>query len=96
MITRDALASLLPTVAPFAAAGFVLGTAYFASLRRGVRDAVALRAWRQYLLLALTRVAAAALFFAFAVRWGAPALLAAFAGFLAARQLAVGAVRRLA
>jgi N-ATPase, AtpR subunit len=94
MITRDMLASLLPAIALLAAAGFVLGIAYFASLRAGVRHALARHAWWQYPLLALTRIAAVALFFAFTVRWGVPALLAAFAGFLAARQLAVRAARR--
>lgn len=93
---HDALASLLPAAAAFAPAGFLLGTAYFASLRRGVALSVARRTWLPYLLFGLARMAAAALFFAFTVRFGVPALLAAFAGFLAARQLAVRAARRLA
>jgi N-ATPase, AtpR subunit len=94
MTTRDTLASLLPAVALFAAAGFALGMGYFASLRRGVRLAVARHRWSSYLLLALARMTAAALFLAFAVRWGVPALLAAFAGLLAARRIAVRAARR--
>ncbi|MDE2050787.1 MAG: hypothetical protein KGL45_13070 [Gammaproteobacteria bacterium] len=91
MTARDTTA-----VAVFAAAGLVLGTAYFASLRRGVLRAVARHAWLSYMLLAPARIAAAALLFTFAVRWGVAALLAAFAGFLLARQLAVRAARRLA
>jgi F1F0 ATPase subunit 2 len=96
MITRDLLARQLPLLALFAAAGIVLGTAYFASLRRSVRQALARRAGWRYPLMALIRIAATGLFFAVAVRWGISALLAAFAGFLAARQLAIIAARRLA
>jgi F1F0 ATPase subunit 2 len=91
MIASDALA-----IPPLAAAGFVLGKAYFASLRRGVRISIARRAWAPYMLSASARIAAAALFFTLAVRWGAPGLLAGFTGFLAARQLALRAARRLA
>jgi F1F0 ATPase subunit 2 len=94
MIAHQTLASLWPTAPLLATAGFVLGMAYFASLRRGVLLAVERHAWLGYLLSALIRIAAAALFFTFAVRWGAPALLAAFGGFLAARYLAVRAARR--
>jgi hypothetical protein len=61
-----------------------------------VRFSVERHAWLRFVLLALARIAAAAVFFIFAVRWGAPALLAAFAGFLAARHLAIRAARRLA
>lgn len=95
MIAHDISASLRPAVLLLAIAGFVLGVTYFASLRRGVRLSIARHAWLPYILWALARIAAAALFFAFAVRWGVPALLAAFVGFLAARQLAVRAARRL-
>jgi len=70
--------------------------AYFASLRRGVRLSVERHAWLRYILSALTRIVTAAIFFTFAVRWGAPALLAAFVGFLAARHLAVRAARGFA
>ncbi len=96
MIARQTSAGLWPTVPLLAIAGFVLGIAYFASLRRGVRLSVERRAWWGYGPSALIRIAAAALFFTLAVRWGAPALLAALAGFLVARHLAVRAARRLA
>ena len=95
MIAHDALASPRFTVPVFATAGLVLGMAYFASLRRVVQFVVVCRAWSPYVLLGLARIAAAALFFTFAARWGVPALLAAFAGFLAARQLAVRSSRRV-
>lgn len=93
MIAHDTLASLRP-VLPLAIAGFALGAAYFASLRHGLHVSIVGRAWLPYTLWALARIAAAALFFAFALRWGLPALLAAFAGFLAARELAVRTARR--
>jgi hypothetical protein len=96
MITGDTLASLVPAVMLFAAAGFMLGMAYFALLRRGVELAAARCAWRSYLLLALARIAAAALFFTVTARSGVPTLIAAFAGFLLARRVAVAAARRLA
>jgi hypothetical protein len=94
MIGHDAPVILRPAVVLFAAAGFGLGVAYFASLRHGVRHAIARHAWSPYVLLAVARIAAAALLFALAVRWGVPALLAAFAGFLLARQIAVRTARR--
>lgn len=78
-------------IAPLAAAGFAVGTGYFASLRRGAGASLARGAWRPYVTSALARIASAALLFTLAVRWGAPALLAAFAGFLAARWLALRA-----
>jgi hypothetical protein len=96
MIIHPMLGVLLPTVAPFGAVGFVLGAAYFTSMRRSVRSSVARGSWARYMLLTPVRVAAAALFLSFAVRWGVSALLAASAGFLIARQLAVRAARRLA
>jgi F1F0 ATPase subunit 2 len=96
MISHQTIASLGTAVPLLGAAGFVLGMVYFASLRRGVRLSVARGAWSRFVLSALARIALAALFFTFAVRWGAPALAAAFAGFLAARHLAVRAARRLA
>lgn len=96
MTAHNNLASLRPAVLLLTAGGFALGIVYFASLRHGVRLSIARHAWLPYMLWALTRITAAALFFAFAVRWGVPALLAAFAGFLAARQLVVRAARRLA
>lgn len=94
MIPADMLARQLPVLVLFAVAGTVLGAAYFASLRRSLRQVLARRGGWRYPLMALARIAATALFFAVAVRWGTSALLAAFAGFLAARQLAVIAARR--
>ena len=96
MIAHGAIASLRFAVPVFAAAGLVLGMAYFVSLRRIVQSLAARRAWSSYALSAVARLGAMALFFTFAARWGAPVLLAAFAGFLVARQLAVRSARRLA
>lgn len=96
MIAHQTLASLWLTAPLLATAGLVVGVAYFGSLRRSVSLSVERHAWWRYMSAALTRIVAAALFFTLDVHWGAPALLAAFAGFLAARLLAVRAARRLA
>jgi len=94
--THDALAGIGPAIALLGTAGFAVGLMYFASLRCGVRLSIARRAWLPYMLLALARIASVALFFTFSLRWGVPSLLAAFVGFLIARQVAVGAARRVA
>lgn len=79
----------------FAAAGLAFGWGYFAALRRGVAAYTDQSAIRRRVGWLLARAAAAALFFAFAVRGGPWPLLAAFMGFLGARQIAVRAVRRV-
>lgn len=94
MIAHDVASGLWPLL--LAVGGFALGLGYFASLRHGVQLAIARHVWRPYIVWALVRIAAAALFFTFVLRWGLPALLAAFAGFLAARTLAMRGARRLA
>lgn len=96
MIAHGFISGVWPAASLTAIGGFSLGAAYFASLRRGVQLSIARQAWLRYMIWALARIAAAALFFTFAVRWGLPALLAAFAGFLAARTLALRGPRRLA
>lgn len=75
------------------AAGIAVGLAYFRALRwtieRGGKHPLVIHA------VALpARLVAAALFFGLVARLGALALLAAFAGFLLARALALHAVRR--
>ena len=77
----------------FAAGGLAFGWGYFAALRRGIDAYAARGSIFRSLLWMLARLAAAAIFFAFAVRWGAWPLVAAFLGFLAARQIAVRAAR---
>jgi F1F0 ATPase subunit 2 len=94
MIVQLPALTLWITAALLGAAGFAVGTAYFASLRRGVRLSVARGAWSWFALSAPARMVPAALFFILAARWGGPALLMAFAGFLTARHLAVRAARR--
>jgi len=80
----------------FAAGGLAFGRGYFAALQRGIDAYAAQGAVVKSLLWMLARLAAAALFFVFAVRWGAWPLVAAFLGFLAARQIAVRPARRAA
>ena len=88
------------------AAGFVFGYGYFLALRRSIDYQSARGAGLHSLLWALARIAAATLFFAVLARWSAAAigetarqwtaaaLLAAFAGFIVARQLALRSARR--
>jgi len=87
-----ALAANWPLVAGMAFAGLSLGLAYFAALRW---TATLLGAGGRFgpLLLTFVRIAAATLAFFFVARLGAPPLLAAFLGFLAARALALRRVR---
>lgn len=80
----------------FSAGGIALGWGYFAALRHGVKLYVTRGALLKGLYWMIARLAGAALFFAFAVRFGAWPLLGAFIGFLAARQLAVRDARRRA
>jgi NhaP-type Na+/H+ or K+/H+ antiporter len=79
-----------------AAAGALFGSAYFVALRHSLSILAGRESLRRALLAMAYRLAAASLFFAFAVRLGAWPPIAAFLGFLAARQLAVRAARRAA
>lgn len=78
----------------FAPAGLAFGWVYFAALRRGVASCMSEGALGRCAGGLLARLAAAALFFACAVHWGVWPLLAAFLGFLGARQLALRAAGR--
>jgi F1F0 ATPase subunit 2 len=93
MMAHAAAASFRFAVPFFAVAGFLLGVAYFVSLRRVATVLVARRAWSPYALSAIARIGATVLFLTFAARSGAPTLLAAFAGFLAARHLTMRSAR---
>jgi F1F0 ATPase subunit 2 len=79
-----------------ALAGFAVGLLYFAALYRTVTLLTARRGWQVPAALALARFAGAASAFALAARLGAPPLLAAFIGFLAARVVVLRVVRRAA
>lgn len=81
-------------IAALAASGVLLGRCYFASLRWSVARYTAGRlSAAQGMGLALARVAGAAALLALAARLGAPALLAAFLGFIAARAWALRSAR---
>jgi hypothetical protein len=94
MIAHDVVSGLRPAIPLLAVAGFALGVVYFASLRRGVHLAIVRQAWLPCMAWGFVRIAAATLLFTFAARCGLPALLPAFAGFLAARTLALRGARR--
>jgi N-ATPase, AtpR subunit len=76
------------------AAGFGLGLAYFATLRRTVVIFASGRGWLGLLGLTLGRIAAAVLFLAVAAKLGAATLIAALGGLLLARTIAVRAANR--
>jgi len=88
-------AMLIPAVTVLiSAAGFGLGLAYFATLRRTVVIFATGRGWLGPLGLTLGRIGAAVLFLAAAAKLGAAALIAALIGFLLARTVAVRAANR--
>lgn len=91
---NDHLAGL-GTVAAFAAIGAAFGLAYFAALRVNARLYLAGTGLGPPFALHVARLAAAALLFWVSARQGAAPLLAALAGFLVARLIAVRPARRL-
>ena len=76
------------------AAGFGLGLAYFATLRRAIVILTGGRGWLGPLGLTLGRIGAATLFFAAVAQLGAAALVAGLCGFLVARTFAARAGNR--
>ncbi|MGO9544619.1 MAG: ATP synthase subunit I [Rhodomicrobium sp.] len=87
-----ALAELLTAMA---FAGLVSGLLYFLALRRTAILFARGRGWLAPIALTLGRIAAAALLLALAAKLGAAPLLAAFAGFLLARAVALHVAGRL-
>lgn len=79
-----------------ALAGLILGFAYFVALRRTISLFVGGRGWFGPVVLTVGRLAVMAVALTVAARLGAMPLLAAFVGFLAARFVAVRAVRMAA
>jgi hypothetical protein len=78
-----------------ALSGFGFGLLYFAALERTVSLFAAGCGWLSPLAFTLGRIAAAGIFLGLAAKFGAVSLLAAFAGFLLARAVALRAARRV-
>lgn len=78
----------------WAVAGLLAGSAYFAALYRTVDLFGSERGRLVLAAFTLSRLAAVVVFLGFAVHFGAVPLLAAFAGFLGARTLAMRLLRR--
>jgi F1F0 ATPase subunit 2 len=76
--------------------GAVLGLTYFACLKWTTDLFAAEGRWARLALLTLARLVAVVIAFALAARLGAIPLLAAFAGFLVARSIALRQGRRAA
>lgn len=93
-MTSTALIAATGIAVLMAFGGFVMGLLYFAGLRRTIELMVAGRGPFSHLVLTLGRIAAAATCLALAGVVGAVPLLAAFLGFLLARNLAMHAARR--
>jgi hypothetical protein len=74
-------------------AGVAVGLVYFAALRSTVTLLTIGRGWSAPAMLTLGRILAVVLFLGLAVQLGALPMLAAFAGFLMARGIALRAVR---
>lgn len=83
------LPETMELAAEMALLGFLFGLFYFAALRRTVALFASGRGWLGPLALTLGRFAAAAIFLGLATRQGALSLLAAFAGFVVARTVAL-------
>ncbi len=81
-------------LAAMALAGIAFGLIYFAAVQRTAILFAAGRGWLAPVALTIARIALAAAFLAFAARLGAAPLLAAFAGFMLARAVALRAARR--
>lgn len=84
------------TILAMALAGLAFGLVYFAALRRTITLFSTGRGWLAPVALTLGRLAAMAVLLALAARLGAAPLLAAFAGVLAARFIALRMTRRAA
>ncbi|HVY57767.1 MAG TPA: ATP synthase subunit I [Xanthobacteraceae bacterium] len=88
LIAHPELAALM------ALAGLVFGLIYFAALKRSVSLLVGGSGFLGPLALTLGRIGAAAALLVVAAKLGAAPLLAAFAGYLMARGVALRAERR--
>lgn len=89
-------AAAIIQVVLWAVAGFGFGLFYLAALRHTVDLFANAGGWRGPVLLTLARLAGAGIFLGLAASFGAPSLLAAFAGFLVARAVAMRRARRAA
>lgn len=87
-------ASTMILAAAMAGAGFLFSLGYFRLMQQSVARFAAGRGWRVPAALTLGRIIAVALFLAAAAKLGAPALIAAFAGFLAARAIFLHKTKR--
>lgn len=93
-MTVHSLATVPMLASAMVVAGLAVGLGYFAVLRRTVQLYGSGHSHLAPVALSLARIIGAAAFLAFAARLGAPSLLAAFLGFLAARTVALRRARR--
>jgi hypothetical protein len=93
-MTHEAPTSILAVASALAVAGFAVGLAYFAMLRRTVSLYGSGNRRLAPAALTIGRIAGAAAFLLLAARLGPLPLLATYLGFLLARGLALRAARR--
>jgi hypothetical protein len=93
-MTHEIFFSTAGLALAMAFAGFAFGLVYFVALHRTVALFSAGGGWLGPSALTLGRIVAITIVLALAARLGAAALLATFFGFLAARAVALHAVRR--
>ena len=87
-------ASTMILAAAMIIAGFVFSLGYFHVMQQSVARFAAGRGWGVPAALTLGRLIAVTLFLAAAAKLGAAALIAAFAGFLAARAISLHKAKR--
>ena len=82
-------------VALMGAMGFGLAALYFAALRRTATLIASGAGWRLAIALTVARAAGAIAVLGLTAQWGATALLAALAGFVVARSVALRRIRSI-
>ena len=84
----------VPLGLAMAVAGIAFGLVYFAALRRTSVLLATGSGWMAPLTFTASRIGGVIVFFALAAKLGAAPLVVAFAGFLAARAIAIRYVQR--
>jgi hypothetical protein len=92
-MTRETVVTYAGLALAMASTGFALGLVYFVALRKSVALFVRGTCWWGASALTIGRVGAAIVFLTLAAKLGAATLLAAFAGFLLARSVALRSAR---
>ncbi len=93
-MNSDAILASVPLSLAMAVAGIAFGLVYFAALRKTSVLLAIGSGWTVPLAFTASRIGGAIVFFALAAKLGAAPLIATFAGFFAARAVAIRHLRR--